>query len=121
MKYLLPFFFFLNGCSDTFINKDPEILVFEYKEKKIKSLYLYRAKDQEIGFKNNPQNLPIIFTWTKPIDICFTMKGIGTDLYIYYFNEHKELIEKQLMRSNSDMQYCPPKKILYAVESNYEL
>lgn len=106
----------LSGCNEPFMNLPPKKSVFTYNMQSFNALYLYRSKDQEIGFKNNPEKLPIVFTWVKPIEICFNMKNVKHDLYIYYFDKNKKLIGNDLMAANSNKRYCPSEKILYAIE-----
>ena len=107
----------LSGCNDSFINLPPTQAIFTYETKSFNALHLYRSEDQEIGFKNNPEKLPIVFTWAKPINICFNMQNVNDGLFIYYLDENKKLIGKDFMTANSKKEYCPPAKILYAIES----
>lgn len=114
--FFIPFLF-LFGCNDPFINKLPEEKSFKFNGQVFNALFLFRSEDQEIGFKNNPKLLPIVFTWDQPIAICFNMKNVNYDLFIYYLDEKKNLVGKDYMVANSNSQYCPPKKISYAIES----
>jgi uncharacterized membrane protein (UPF0127 family) len=108
---------FLSGCNDPFINLPPTKAIFTYEKHSFYALHLYRSEDQEIGFKNNPEKLPVVFTWSKPINICFNMENVNLELYIYYLDKNKQMIGKDLMTANSKNQYCPPDKISYAIES----
>lgn len=110
-------FLTLCGCNNNFINLERKKFIFSYKDKIINALYLYRESDQEAGFKANPEGLPLVFTWSKPMKICFNMKNINIDLYIYYFDENKNIIGKDYMKKNSNEIFCPSEKILYAIES----
>lgn len=107
----------LSGCNDSFINLPPTQAIFTYETKSFNALHLYRSEDQEIGFKNNPEKLPIVFTWAKPINICFNMRNVNNGLFIYYLDKNKKLIGNDFMTANSKKEYCPPAKILYAIES----
>lgn len=108
---------FLLGCNDPFIDLPPKKAIFTYDKHSFNALHLYRSEDQEIGFKKNPEKLPIIFTWSKPIKICFNMGNVNHQLYIYFLDKNKQKIGSYLMTANSKNQYCPPDKISYAIES----
>ncbi|MDV7561119.1 DUF192 domain-containing protein [Acinetobacter baumannii] len=107
--------------STPYFNKQPEVKNYIHNSRVYKAVYLYKEKDQEVGFKRNVEQLPMVFMWRKPIQICFNMHEVNHDLYIYFFDKNKVNIGVNKMKANSDQIYCPPKKILYAVESIEEL
>ena len=99
-----------------YFDQDKEVKTFNFKGEKLTAVYLYREHDQEIGFKENPLSMPLVFTWKKPIYTCFNMVNVPYDLEIFFFNADKKVIGSAVMEKFSQQQYCPKENILYALE-----
>lgn len=99
-----------------YFDQDKEVKTFSFNGKKLTALYLYREHDQEIGFKEKPLLKPLVFTWKKPIYICFNMVNVPYDLEIFFFNADKKIIGSAVMEKFSQKQYCPKEKIQFALE-----
>lgn len=99
-----------------YFNKDKEIKSFEIDGQVLMATYLYKETDQEVGFKNNKTLQPLVFTWKKPIYICFNMINVPYDLQIIFLDENKKIVGSEKMQKFSENEYCPNQKISYAIE-----
>lgn len=99
-----------------YFDHDKEVRTFNFKDEKLTALYLYREHDQEIGFKENPSLMPLVFTWKKPIYTCFNMVNVPYDLDIFFFNADKKIIGSAVMEKYSQKKICSKEKIQFALE-----
>ena len=99
-----------------YFDQDKEVKTFNFKGEKLTAVYLYREHDQEIGFKENPLSMPLVFTWKKPIYTCFNMVNVPYDLEIFFFNADKKVIGSAVMEKYSQKKICSKEKIQFALE-----